>query len=152
MRLLVFSDSHRISGFMRNIIFDHPEADAVVFLGDGERDFEELEDMLQDKRIIKVCGNCDFGSCLPVNQLVELAGVKVFCTHGFAEQVKFGDEMLFEKAKALGARIALYGHTHKAVTDFRDGIYIMNPGSVSRGDYGIVDITPKGIMCINASI
>lgn len=152
MRLLVFSDSHRVSGFMRNAIFDHPEADAVIFLGDGERDFESVEDMIQEKRIIKVCGNCDFGSSLPVNQLVEFAGVKVFCSHGHAEQVKFGDEMLLEKAKSLGARIALYGHTHKAVTDYRDGLYLMNPGSVAYGNYGIVDITPKGIICINASL
>lgn len=152
MRLLVFSDSHGFAGFMRNAIFDHPEADAVVFLGDGERDFEELEELLSEKRIIKVCGNCDYGSSLPVNQLVEFGSARVFCTHGFVEQVKFGDEGLLEKARLLGARIVLYGHTHKAVTDFRDGIYIMNPGSISRGDYGIVDITPKGIMCINASI
>ncbi len=137
---------------MRSALFDHPEADAVIFLGDGERDFEKLEDMLGEKRVIKVCGNCDYASALPVNAIAEFAGVKVFCSHGFAENVKFGDEMLEEKARKLGARIALYGHTHKAVTDFRDGLYIMNPGCAAYGEYGIIDITPNGIMCINTSV
>lgn len=152
MRILVFSDSHGITGFMRTALFDHPKADAVIFLGDGERDFNALGDILADKRTVKVCGNCDYSSSLPINELVTLGGVKIFCSHGAAEHVKYGDDELAAKASGLGARIALYGHTHRAVTDYRDGLYIMNPGSAATGDYGIIDIVPGGIMCSCVSL
>lgn len=137
---------------MRIAIFDHPEADGIIFLGDGERDFDAVADAIGDKRIIAVRGNCDFGSTLPPFEVPEFAGVKIYCTHGYVENVKYGTEMLLERARDAKARIALYGHTHKAVTEYEDGIYIMNPGTASCGDYGIIDITPGGIMCINASI
>ena len=29
------------------------------------------------------------------------------------------------------------------MTDYRDGVYLMNPGAVAEGCYGMVDITPR---------
>ena len=48
----------------------------------------------------------------------------------------------------------LFGHTHNQYTEYLDGLYIMNPGSVGmNGDYGVIDITPKGdIMLIKEHI
>lgn len=34
------------------------------------------------------------------------------------------------------------------MTDYRDGLYLMNPGAVAEGCYGMVDITPGGIMLL----
>ena len=60
--------------------------------------------------------------------------------------------MLFERAKEKGADIALFGHTHTPFYEYRENIHLFNPGSVANSEYGIIDITPSGIMCINARI
>lgn len=148
MRILVFSDSHGSKYCIREALFAHPEAGMVIHLGDGERDFSGMEDLLEGKKLVQVCGNCDYASMLPVNEIITAGGVKIFCTHGFAEHVKFGPQELYAKALAVNARIALYGHTHNSVTEYVDGLYVMNPGSARSGEYGAIDITPSGIMLL----
>lgn len=152
MRILVFSDSHGSRHCIREALFMHPEADTVIHLGDGERDFGGMEDLLEGKKLVQVCGNCDYASTLPVNEIITAGGVKIFCTHGFAEHVKFGPQELYAKASAAGARIALYGHTHVSVTEYIDGLYVMNPGSARSGEYGAIDITPSGIMLLKMNV
>ena len=68
--------------------------------------------------------------------------------------VKFGYENIIAEAKRRNADIVLFGHTHNQYTEYLDGLYIMNPGSVGmNGDYGVIDITPKGdIMLIKEHI
>ncbi len=152
MRLIVFSDSHGSIACMREALFAHPEADMIIHLGDGERDLGRLDELVAGRKVVQVCGNCDIYSQLPVNELVDAAGVRIFCSHGHAEFVKHGTQAFIEKARSTGARIALYGHTHQAVTKYDDGLHIMNPGSIRAGEYGIIDITPSGIMLINADV
>lgn len=152
MRILVFSDSHGSKFCIREALFAHPEADTVIHLGDGERDFGGTEDLLTGKKVVQVCGNCDYASALPVNEIITVGGVKIFCTHGFAEHVKHGPYELYAKANAAGARIALYGHTHNSVTEYVDGLYVMNPGAARYGEYGAVDITPSGIMLLKMNV
>ena len=130
----------------------HREASAVIHLGDGERDLNGLDDLLEGKQLIQVCGNCDFASTLSHNELVTIGGVKIFCTHGYAELVKHCTQTLYSKARSLGARIALYGHTHQSVTAYDDGLYVMNPGCARNGEYGVIDITDNGIMLIKMKV
>ena len=152
MRILVFSDSHGSTKCIRDALFYHKEASAVIHLGDGERDLRSFDDLLEGKQVIQVCGNCDFASLLPVNELITLASTRIFCTHGHTELVKHGTGAFIAKAKNLGARIALYGHTHQSVTDYVDGLHIMNPGSIRSGEYGAIDITPQGIMLLKMKV
>lgn len=147
MRILVFSDSHGSSRCIKEALTMHPEARAVIHLGDGERDIEPSRSLIGDKKFVAVCGNCDFYSSLPEEALEEIAGVKIFCCHGHRYGVKYTETPAVERARALGARILLYGHTHIPVTRYEDGFYIMNPGSAREGKYGIIDITPSGIIC-----
>ena len=57
------------------------------------------------------------------------------------------------QAKKRGADIVLFGHTHNQYTEYQESLCIMNPGSVANGDYGVIDITPKGdIMLIKENI
>lgn len=152
MRILVFSDSHGTGRYIRNALMLHKNASAVIHLGDGERDMYGMDDLLEGKTVIQVCGNCDFASMLPFNETVILGGVKIFCSHGHTEYVKHGTSAFREKARSLGARIALYGHTHESVTDYSDGLYVMNPGSARYGEYGAIDITPSGIMLLKMNL
>lgn len=152
MRILVFSDSHGSTSGMRDALVDHPEADMIIHLGDGERDLGNLSEFIGNRRVVQVCGNCDYYSQLPQNEMVEVMGRKIFCSHGHTEFVKHGTQYFMEKAKSLGARIALYGHTHESVTAYDDGLYVMNPGSIRMGEYGAVDIGPSGIMLLKMKV
>lgn len=152
MRILVVSDSHGAVHRLREVLALHPEASVIIHLGDGARDLAQTADLIGTRRLIQVCGNCDFGVSLPPNALEEVDGTRIFCTHGHLEHVKYGPQMLCEKARAQAARIALYGHTHEPVTALRDGLYLMNPGAVRSGSYGMIDLEPGGILCHTAAL
>lgn len=153
MRILVISDSHGRVSRMREAIELHPEADAIVHLGDCERDTSYIDDLVEGKAFYQVCGNCDFSPQNGVNELIRADdGTLVLCTHGHIEGVKHGTTMLEEKAKRLGVKVAVYGHTHTPDNRYIDGVYIFNPGAMQDGRYGAVDITDKGIICINMQL
>lgn len=145
MRVLVLSDSHGDVYKLRRAIDSQPTAKLIVFLGDGEYDIDSVECRVP---VIKVRGNCDFGSSLPLNFTDEVYGKKIYCTHGFRENVKYTTENLISAAKSHGAHIALYGHTHVPVTSYDGGLYLVNPGSVREGSFAVIDITDSGIMPI----
>lgn len=153
MRLLVLSDSHGNTYNLRQAILAHPEADRIIFLGDGERDIDAVTDEIGRRPLTVVRGNCDSSfSMLPEMDLIEIDGHTVYCTHGYVERVKYGPGLLLEKAERLGADIILYGHTHYQEADYDDGVYIMNPGSINEYEYGIVDVTKDGIMLNTARL
>lgn len=153
MRILVVSDSHNDSYTLGRIIRSQPSAEVVIFLGDGVRDIEECSKYLVNKHVIGVRGNCDLVSDAEVSVTQTIEGKRFYITHGFLENVKFGIDNLIYKGQEIGADIILYGHTHLPVSKYIDGIYVFNPGSVRDGEYGFIDITPKGeVMCVNAHI
>ena len=153
MRILVLSDSHGMPSRILDAVEAHPEAETLIFLGDGERDLDTVESYYNSlPNVIKVAGNCDFSSSLPLLRVVTLGGKKIYCTHGHAEHVKYGTDELLLRARQEGADIVLYGHTHTGVTCYDDGLYIMNPGSIRDGHYGMIDIVPGGIMLNEAKL
>lgn len=152
MKILVFSDSHGRNYTIKEALMMHPDASAVIHLGDGERDMASLSDLLEGKTLVQVRGNCDFCSPLPDMQIFTACGADIYCTHGHNENVKYSTDGLIARARNTGARIVLYGHTHRSVTEYDDGLYIMNPGAAMAGEYGIIDVTPSGIMCNNAKV
>ena len=89
-----------------------------------------------------------WGSDLPAWGTAKLGGKTVLYTHGHPFHVKFGLAELEQAAREAHADICLFGHTHQQMTDYRDGLYLMNPGAVAEGCYGMVDITPGGIMLL----
>lgn len=88
------------------------------------------------------------GSDLPAWGTAKLGGKTVLYTHGHPFHVKFGLAELEQAAREAHADICLFGHTHQQMTDYRDGLYLMNPGAAAEGCYGMVDITPGGIMLL----
>ncbi len=148
MRLVVVSDSHGHKYDLFRAIEEQPDASYVIFLGDGERDIDEAEERFTDKQFIKVKGNCDFGSMLPYKLLEIISGKRIYCTHGYVERVKYGKSELMQRASEEKADIVLYGHTHIPDTDYSDGVYVMNPGSIADRRYGFIDITDSGVICV----
>lgn len=148
MKLLVFSDSHGTPAYMQEAIQRHRRADAVIFLGDGQRDLELMRSLFPEIAFYTVRGNCDIGSDAPVQETLNLDGARIFCTHGHVYHVKYGIYNAVCAAREAKADLLLFGHTHQALSTYEDGLYILNPGSISGYDatYAVVEILQGGIL------
>lgn len=151
MRILVLSDSHRRGGTLERIIRSEPGAREIFFLGDLVSDIVGLESVFPDRIFHIVSGNCDFASTRPAEGLAEVDGVRIFYTHGHTHGVKYGTDRLLAAARARDCRVALYGHTHIASSVYRDGIYLINPGSCSSprdgaASYAVVDFKNGSVL------
>jgi putative phosphoesterase len=107
----------------------------------------EIEDLYPEKNFYLLKGNCDFGDG-ETEGFIELAGKKIFFTHGHTYSVKndYDYSTLRDKGRSMGADIVLFGHTHKPFSDYRNNIYFLNPGSARDGRYGIIDIVNGEIL------
>jgi len=153
MRILVVSDSHGAFMEFREVIEKHRDIDVIFFLGDGKREYEDICDLYPDKKILAVKGNCDYISSLPSFDYISLCEGKILYTHGDAFYVKMGTERLEETARNEGARLVLYGHTHRKDARYVDGLYIFNPGSLGYDkSYGICDLQESGIVMTHLSL
>jgi putative phosphoesterase len=148
MRILVVSDTHRDAHALRQAILKQPKAEVVIHLGDGAEEAQEMKDRFPEKMFLTVRGNCDWGCTAPVEELAVFGGKRIFFTHGYTYQVKYDLNDGIAAARERKADIFLFGHTHIPLTDYQNGLYIMNPGSLhgSMGSYGIIDITEAGIV------
>lgn len=148
MRILVVSDSHGMEADLRRAILAQPKAEVVIHLGDGEAEARRLKASFPEKTFLQVRGNCDWGSDCPTVGEYTVDGVKLFYTHGHVYGVKSGLYGAVCAARERGAQVLLFGHTHRALTDYEDGLHILNPGAVSgwQASYGTLDITPQGIV------
>jgi len=149
-RILVCSDSHGRRAQLLRALDQQPKADVFVFLGDGAADADFFPSL--GKEAYRVRGNCDWASDLPLWQEFTCMGKKILCTHGHYAYVKYGLDDLVRAARDHGADLALYGHTHTPRVDYEDGIYLFNPGSIADGNYGFVDITGAGIVCVQMKV
>ncbi|MBQ2675808.1 MAG: metallophosphoesterase [Clostridia bacterium] len=150
LHILVVSDAH---GSTRNTktAIEKTKPDAVIFLGDGIRQIEDLSYVYDDIPFHFVSGNCDFASNEPYTKLLKFGEKTVLATHGHNYSVKYTYSEIIAAAKSRGVDVVLFGHTHTPYQDYDDGLYVMNPGSVEqpregRPSYGILDITSAGIV------
>lgn len=151
MRLLVISDSHGHGYTVDKIIRANPEAGEVFFLGDVVSDIEDLTYEYSERNFHIVRGNCDGFSQYPDRDIVQVNGIDILYTHGNSFGVKGGTDKLLEYAKNSGCKMVLFGHTHIALSEYKNGIYIVNPGSCSKArngnnSYAVIDVLPNGIL------
>ena len=120
MRILVVSDTHGSGELLQQVILAQPNAAAVIHLGDGAREAQDMAQRFAPLPFYQVQGNCDWGmaaSDLPVSRLELLGGKRVFATHGHAYDVKSGLYRAVMAAREQKADVLLYGHTHCALED-----------------------------------
>ncbi len=154
MRILVVSDTHGDAGNLRRVLLQQRKAEVVIHLGDGEEEMDALRGSFPEKMILQVRGNCDWGSQLPLFGEITLEGKRIYYTHGHIHRVKYGYYEIAAAARERKADIVLFGHTHTPLQEYEDGLYMLNPGSLSGygATYGYVDITPAGIVTNIVSI
>ena len=152
------SDSHRDFDAMNRLVQKQLDStDGFIFLGDGAREFEDMQSLYPSAEFYAVCGNCDMGSMLKSTDILRLGGVKVMITHGHNYNVKYTLSTLISAAKAAGCKVVLFGHTHIPLTDYDDGLYIMNPGSLSHSQngkrtYGVLEIKNSQVLINTAEL
>lgn len=154
MKITVVADTHKDYHKLKAVIDENLDSDLVIHLGDGQHELFDIAGLHSGMQFIFIKGNTDFSN-IKEERIVTVGGYKIFCAHGHTLNVHDGLELLLDKAEFNGCKIALYAHTHVYRTELINGIYVMNPGSVSspRGKnpptYGVIDISEDGKIEMN---
>jgi uncharacterized protein len=121
MILGVISDTH---GLLRPDVPAHlAGVDLIVHAGDVGS-LAVLEALRAIAPTIAVRGNVDtepWCTALPETDVVRAAELELYVLHDIA-QLKFD-------AKRAGYRAVIYGHSHRASIEERDGVLYLNPGA-----------------------
>ena len=149
MKLGIVSDSHGDTQAIDRML-DRPEAAGVelwLHAGDFTNDAEYLARM-SGCEVAMVAGNNDWPRTgMPDSRVLDVAGHRIFLTHGHIYGVGYTTAYLEKAAAEQGADIAVYGHTHVAEIAFGE-ITVLNPGSVARprddadGSFLLLDLQP----------
>ena len=134
LRVGVFSDSHGDTLALKTALQKAGVLDAACFLGDYAQDAQVIAN--EGIPVCVVRGNNDFDSNAADETVIELGGVRIFCTHGHRYGVYFGLDKLYYRALEQGAEVALFGHTHRPLMDKNGSVLILNPGSVAEARGG----------------
>ena len=133
MRIAVFSDTHGVTGPMVKAVRE-TAPDALVHLGDYDRDTGVLLREFPEIPLYSVCGNCDYAPLSPNALTVQFGPVTAFLTHGHLYHVDFGRvDSLVYAAREAGAQLALFGHTHIPFHEDVGGVKVINPGTAGKG-------------------
>ena len=127
-RIAVISDSHgslkNLSAFTGRL----GQADALWHLGDCVEDAPVLAERL-NCGFVCVRGNCDPFSDQPLTRIIEWHNKRFLLLHGHTVS---GRMNLLYTAKSNNCDAVLFGHSHVASVECEDGIWMINPGSLSR--------------------
>ena len=148
LRYIVVSDTHGRREPMEELYKRYPN-DGIIHLGDHISDARWMLARTQGHPVYGVKGNCDPYDQGPEQLILELGGKKLLLCHGHRYGVKSGLGQLLAAARAQGVDGVFFGHTHTPLMDRREGVFLMNPGSLKMGDYGIIEIEEgklKGVL------
>ncbi|MDD2533705.1 MAG: metallophosphoesterase family protein [Eubacteriales bacterium] len=143
-RVLLVSDSHTRTDGITQLLAQIERPDLILHCGDHQDPLEQIE-WLTDLPVIGVLGNCDAPFShedLPIQRLLNIAGVSIFMTHGHRYDVKHRLDLLFKTAFSTPyqANIVCFGHTHDllAIEHKQNNHrgWVFNPGSSYPGRHG----------------
>lgn len=141
-KLLVISDIHGAVGRLRRVLEQESDYDYLIFLGDGKREIEQVSQMIPQRKLYAVRGNCDYDGNSPLEGLVPFEGLLFFFTHGHAYRVKYDLDYYTQVVQNRGADVGLFGHTHAPTLLHQDDPSLptlFNPGSLGYGGhYGVI--------------
>lgn len=130
MKVLIVSDTHGRDINYKKVIERVKPIDLMIHLGDYEGSEEYIQSITPCKMEM-VSGNNDFFTLLPKESILKVKQYTIFITHGHRYGVNRDYAALYETGKKYGADIVMCGHTHIPHIEKREGIWIINPGSLS---------------------
>ena len=143
MKFVVISDIHGRADLVDRIMSVHSDRDGVLFLGDGTRDIWVEELMRGGRAFAGVRGNCD----------------PIFTK---TQDYDYDEELLLNIGEYTV--IMMHGHTHvPAEIYYPEGsevggvrlskpMWVLNPGSVSYGSYGLLQIKGRNVLLSHGHI
>jgi uncharacterized protein len=135
MRILAVSDSHHELSCLAFVLRKLAgKVDMIAHAGDGAEDLRAIAQAtrLRLPRYEVVRGNGDFEPDIPSRLLFGGAERPILMLHGHREGVNDGPYGLVAAASDAGAKLVLFGHTHRPFFEEYHGILALNPGSISR--------------------
>ena len=141
MKILLIGDTHGKLNRLRDIWPKLKDIDLIAHTGDHFSDAMKIEKEFS-LPVIGVGGNCDGSG--PKRQIIETEYGNILLTHGHMEGVKYDLNNLYYSALEEDCKAVFYGHTHCSSIIESDGIYLVNPGSLTlprdgkSGSYAIV--------------
>lgn len=138
LRIGVVSDSHGSFRHLERLRDLCGRVDWLLHAGDYLRDAPTIAEALDvdPDRVRAVAGNCDFPVTRPDEVVEDLEGVRLYLVHGHQWGVKAGLQRIHLRAQEVGARVAVFGHTHVPVLADVGGVMLLNPGSLSKPRLG----------------
>ena len=150
MRILVLSDTHGDNSRAYQV-FDklkkETPVDLIIHCGDYYKDAIQMSERT-GVPAVWVKGNTDGSFSEDDYTIVETPYGNLLVTHGHMENVDFSQQNLYYKAQEKGCVGALFGHTHRSAFAEVGGVYLMNPGSLTKprdgsgGTFGIIISEP----------
>jgi len=130
---VVVSDTHQLAGDrVLEALGDALEGvDGIIHCGDivGIEVIEALEERAP---VVAVSGNMDTIDVkrrYPKREILEVGGLKIGVVHGWGSPHGIISKILYSfRADSVDA--IFFGHTHEAFLEERDGIFLLNPGSL----------------------
>lgn len=130
MKILVVSDTHGRDRELETAVEREVPFDKLIHCGDVEGR-EIFIEALADCPCCIVAGNNDFFCDLPREQEITIGGKKALVTHGHYYGVSIDLSGIVDEARSRGCEIAFFGHTHKPVVAQKNGVLVINPGSLA---------------------
>ncbi|MGL6173955.1 MAG: metallophosphoesterase family protein [Cellulosilyticaceae bacterium] len=134
MKILVISDTHsrvnRVDMLLK--ILKEQGIQHIIHAGDHLEDAKEIQRKYPHLTVHMVPGNCDVEGYGPeTSKLIQIEDVLIFLTHGHKHNVKYEYEEVWIDAMAHDAKLAIFGHSHSAYKEKKQGIILLNPGSLA---------------------
>ncbi len=128
MKILIVSDTHGNCDALERVLLIESPADLLIHLGDVCSDEDYIEAIAKCPTVI-IAGNNDILTHLPRTRALKIGDCRIHMEHG--HRFYMGRDMIVRDAKDLGVNIMMYGHTHVPVLEKVDGIWLVNPGSLT---------------------
>lgn len=150
MKVLVISDTHGYEGDLLRILYREKQIDLLVHCGDVEGGQWKIQEMAGCPCYF-VKGNNDYFSDLPKDVEFSFGGYRVWVTHGHMYGLHGGKSRIEAAARSREVQVVLYGHTHCPEQEERDGLLLLNPGSLTyprqqgkQGSYMLLELDTDG--------
>ncbi len=124
IKIILVSDNHYHDEPLQELQRHYRDADYFFHCGDSEMPYKSLSGFA------RVRGNNDYDYDYPETLVLEVGEHRFLLTHGHRQGVYFGYDGLIRLAKINRCDIVCFGHTHRYSEAEKDGILLLNPGSI----------------------
>lgn len=124
MKIIVTSDNHGLKNELHHLRELYQDYDAFIHCGDSEMTLKELSGWAS------VAGNNDYYAVLPDFRIVNVKGYKILVMHSHLISYFNRTQRMIDMAKKHDCRMVCFGHTHIFTNEIRDGVHLINPGSM----------------------